>query len=151
MPKTIFDHLKSITKDKISWDSLSDEDKKSWDDYMITRWLSMNPDYLGFVNDLQMVRHNGIDSKVYYTMLINALPKKYAYVKYIKKPRTYEHKKELLGFLSSVFKISKRECLDYIELFRTLGLTDEFESLLQTHGIQAEDIKKLRKEMFDDE
>lgn len=151
MAKSIFDHLKAITKDKIQWDSLSEEDKKSWDDYMITRWLSMNPNYLGFVNDLQMIRQNGIDSKMYYNMLINALPKSYVYVKYIKKPRTYENKKELLGFLSSVYNVSKRECLDYMELFHTLDMKDDFEYLMQIHGIQDEDKKKLRKEMFDDE
>lgn len=151
MAKSIFDHLKAITKDKIQWDSLSEEDKKSWDDYMITRWLSMNPAYLGFVNDLQMIRQNGIDSKTYYTMLLNALPKSYVYVKYIKKPRTYENKKELLAFLASVYNISKRECLDYIELFHKLDMKEDFEYLMQAHGIQDEDKKKLRKEMFDDE
>lgn len=149
MAKTIFDHLKAITKDKVEWDSLSEEDKKSWDDYMITRWLSMTPGYIPFLNDLQMIRGSNLKSKDYYNMLLYSLPNKYTYVKYIKKPRTYETNKNLLEFFSSYYKISKRESLDVINIFRKLKLNMEFEELMVNHGIQEETKKELRKEMFD--
>lgn len=149
MAKTIFDHLKGITKEKVKWNSLDDADKKSWDDYMITRWLSMSPDYIRYINDLQIVRNSGIRSEDYYNMLFYSLPKKFNYVKYIKKSRIFEDKKELIDFFSNAYSVSKRECLDYIELFHILDMKNEFDLLLQTHGIQAEDKEKLRKEMFD--
>jgi hypothetical protein len=150
MAKTIFDHLKSITKDKIQWDSLSEEDKKSWDDYMITRWLSMTPDYIPFLNDLQMIRGSTFKSKDYYNMLLYSLPNRYAYVKYIKKPRTYESNKDLLEFFASHYKISKREALDMMNIFRTLNLKNEFESMLSMCGLQENEKKKLIKELFND-
>jgi hypothetical protein len=84
MAKSIFDHLKAVSKEKIPWDSLSESDKKSWDDYMITRWLSMNVDYVHYMNELQMLRTNEVRSKDYYNMLLYSLPTKYAYIKYIK-------------------------------------------------------------------
>jgi hypothetical protein len=150
MAKTIFDHLKGITKDKTPWDSLSEEDKKSWDDYMITRWLSMIPEYIPFLNDLQTIRGTHLKSKDYYNMLLYSLPNKYVYVKYIKKPRTYETKKELLDFFSSYYKISKRESLDIIHIFRTLNLENEFDSMLSIRGLQENEKKKLIKELFND-
>lgn len=150
MAKHIFDHLKGITKDKIPWDSLSDADKKSWDDYMITRWLSMYPEYVEYINELQAIRSAGMDSREYYTMLLYSLPKKYSYIKYIKKPNTFEKKKELLTFLSNAYKTSKRECLDIINIFRSLKLNDEFDSIMKMHGLQEDEKEKLRKEMFDD-
>lgn len=149
MAKHIFDHLKGVTKDKLSWNSLSDADKKSWDDYMITRWLSMYPEYIEYVNELQSIRNTGMDSREYYNMLLYSLPKKYSYIKYIKKPNTFENKKELLTFLSNAYKTSKRECLDIINIFRSLKLNDEFDVLMQTHGLQEDEKEKLRKEMFD--
>lgn len=149
MAKTIFDHLKGITKDKIPWDSLSDDDKKSWDDYMITRWLSMNPEYISYVNEIQLLRNSGIHSKEYYNILYYSLPAKIQYIKYIKKSRTFENKKDLIDFFVKVYKTSKRECLDIIEIFNTLQLKSEFDQLMIKYGIQEDNAEKLRKDLFD--
>lgn len=149
MAKHIFDHLKGITKDKSSWDSLSEADKKSWDDYMITRWLSMNVDYLDFLNELQMINNSFMTPKEYYNMLLYSLPKKYTYIKYVKKPNTFENKKKLLTFLSSVYSVSKRECLDIIDIFCTLKLEKEFENIMSKYGLQPDEKEELRKELFD--
>jgi hypothetical protein len=110
----------------------------------------MNIDYVHYMNELQMLRTNEVRSKDYYNMLLYSLPTKYAYIKYIKKPNTLESKKELLTFLSTVYKVSKRECLDIIELFRILKLNDEFERILTMHGIQENDKDQLRKELFNE-
>lgn len=150
MSKTIFDHLKGITIDKTPWDLLSDGDKKSWDDYMITRWLSMKMEYVQYLNEIQQYRSAGLNDKDYYNLLFYTLPQKSTYYKYVKRPRTFENKKELLKFFSSVFKVSYRESLDIINIFTKLKLTSEFDELLRKHGIQEEDKEKLRKEMFND-
>lgn len=150
MSKTIFDHLKGITIDKTPWNSLSDGDKKSWDDYMITRWLSMKMEYVQYLNEVQQYRSAGLNDKDYYNLLFYTLPQKSTYYKYVKRPRTFENKKELLKFFSSVFKVSYRESLDIINIFTKLKLTSEFDELLRKHGIQEEDKEKLRKEMFNE-
>lgn len=149
MSKTIFDHLKGITVNKVSWEMLSDGDKKSWDDYMITRWLSMRMEYVEYLNEIQMYRSSGMTNENYYNLLLHTLPKKSAYYKYVKRPKTFENKKELLKFISSVFKVSYRESLDIIQLFVKLNLTSEFDELLQKYGIQHEEREKLRKDLFD--
>ena len=50
----IFDWLKQITYEKQSWDSFTEEDRTSFNPYMIHRFLSMNPDYIEFVNLVQV-------------------------------------------------------------------------------------------------
>lgn len=150
MARTIFDHLKGVTSNKTEWASLSEDDKKSWDDYMVTRWLSMKPEYLEYLNEIQVYRNSGLNNQEYYKLLFYSLPNYSTYYKYIKRPRTYELKKELLSFFSNVYKVSFRESLDITTLFRNLKLNAEFDELLLKYGIQEEQKIKLRKELFDE-
>lgn len=150
MTKTIFDHLKGVTCNKVRWEELSDADKKTWDDFMITRWLSMKVDYLEFLNEIQLYRSAGIEGETYYNLLFHVLPKESTYYKYTKRPRTFEEKKNLLKFFSLVYKVSFRECLDIINLFRKLNKQSEFELLLEKYGVQTEDRETLKKELFND-
>ena len=55
MAKTLFDHLNAITKDQDPkyFDTLSEEDKKTWSNYMIHRFLSMDYDFVEAIADLQ--------------------------------------------------------------------------------------------------
>ena len=51
MAKGLFDHIKAITQyqDPKYFDKLDDEDLKSWSNYMIHRFLSMNPDWIDLI------------------------------------------------------------------------------------------------------
>ena len=53
--KTIFDHLKQLTENNnnLYYDNLSGDDKKTYNTYMITRFLSMNENWIDFVNYIQ--------------------------------------------------------------------------------------------------
>ena len=66
--KTIFDHLSGITDKKTPWDKLSEVDRKSFSPYMINRWLSMNPNYLDLVNELQQYTIGQLDARETYTL-----------------------------------------------------------------------------------
>ena len=55
-PKTLFDHIKQITEKKVSkgyWESLSESEEKSFSTYLVNRYLSMNMNWIDFVNSLQ--------------------------------------------------------------------------------------------------
>ena len=54
-PKGLFDHVEAIyTNQRIDYfDNLSDGDKKSYNNYMVNRFLSMNVHQAPFVNELQ--------------------------------------------------------------------------------------------------
>ena len=51
MAKTLFDHLNAISKDQKPdyFKDLSEEDKKTWSNYMIHRFLSMNYDFVDLI------------------------------------------------------------------------------------------------------
>ena len=51
---TIFDWLKEVSYNKSPWDSFSNEQKKSFEPYMINRFLSMNKEYIELINYIQI-------------------------------------------------------------------------------------------------
>ena len=55
MSKSLFDHIKQITdvQNPNYWSDISDEDKKSWSNYMVNRFLSMKMDWIDIVNEVQ--------------------------------------------------------------------------------------------------
>ena len=55
MAKTLFDHIKAITQsqDPNYFDKLEEGDLKTWSNYMIHRFLSMNADWITTIADLQ--------------------------------------------------------------------------------------------------
>jgi hypothetical protein len=55
MAVTLFDHIKQITdvQNPKYWDKLEDADKKTWSNYMVLRFLSMNTDWVSTVAQLQ--------------------------------------------------------------------------------------------------
>ena len=55
MAKSLFDHIKAITsvQSPTYWDTLEDDDKKTWSNYMVHRFLSMNPDWIEVLSEIQ--------------------------------------------------------------------------------------------------
>ena len=53
--KSLFDHIKQITsiQNPNYWNDISEDDKKTWSNYMVHRFLSMNMDWIELVNELQ--------------------------------------------------------------------------------------------------
>ena len=53
--KTLFDHIKQITnvQNQLYWDNITDDDKKTWSNYMVHRFLSMKAEWIEVVNEIQ--------------------------------------------------------------------------------------------------
>ena len=81
--KSLFDHINQITKvqNPNYWDEISKEDKKSWSNYMVNRFLSMKTDWIEVVNELQ--KYN-LQPKELYKLYTNILPKTRQWLKYTK-------------------------------------------------------------------
>ena len=82
--KTIFEHLSGIKEKKVSWNSLSDMDKKTFSPFIINRWLSMNTDLLPIVNILQKYTIGLLSARDVYKVYFDYLPKQKTFDKYIK-------------------------------------------------------------------
>ena len=79
-----FDHIKNLhTKQRI-WDNFNDEEKKSFNIYIINKALSMNPNYLDIVNMVQRYTNNMLNPKEVFNLYYDLLPKKFRFHKWIK-------------------------------------------------------------------
>ena len=109
-----FDHIKNLHTKQRSWDDFNDEEKKSFNIYIINKALSMNPNYLDIVNMVQRYTNNMLNPKEVFNLYFNLLPNKFRFYKWIK--GTKDKNKEKYQILAQHFKCSSREVKDYIKL-----------------------------------
>jgi hypothetical protein len=134
----IFDWLKQITYEKQPWDSFTEEDKTSFNPYMMHRFLSMNPEYIEFVNLIQNIPYT--EKEKIYKLYLYMIPKKNMFLKYIKSSRT-KTKEELLKHLASHYECSLREADEYYHMHHS----DTIKGILKKRGVEDKEIKKLLK------
>ena len=134
----IFDWLKQITYEKQSWDSFTEEDKVSFNPYMIHRFLSMNPEYIEFVNLIQNIPYT--EKEKIYKLYLYMIPKQDMFLKYIKSTKT-KTREELLQHLASYYDCSLREADEYYHMLHN----DTIKGILKKKGIDDKEIKKLLK------
>jgi len=139
--KSLFDHLGGITYKKDKWESLSEMDKKSFEMYMVNRFLSMNLDYLELVNEIQRYTNGQLKSRELYKVYLDILPKKKSFDKYIKGKSESKWDKNVIKYLCEYFKLSSREVEDYLEILSK----DEVKSIIQKFGVDKKEIDKWLK------
>ena len=135
---TIFDWLKEITYNKSKWESFTGEDKESFNCYMIHRFLSMNPEYIEFVNLVQTFPYS--DKEKTYNIYLYMLPKNNMFFKYIKSSKK-KKQESLLKHVANYFECSLGEAEEYIDILRESGV----KSILTKLGIEEKEQKKLLK------
>ena len=140
--KSLFDHINQITsvQNPNYWDEISDEDKKSWSNYMVNRFLSMKTDWIELVNELQ--KYN-LKPKELYKLYTNVLPKGKRWLKYTKGRNQMEHPNWLINIVANHEEISKKDAVEFIEmLMLTEGGMLELGELSRKWGIEEKKIKK---------
>lgn len=135
---TIFDWLKEITYNKSKWESFTEEDKKSFEPYMIHRFLSMNPEYIEFVNLVQTFPYS--DKEKIYSIYLYMIPKNNMFFKYIKSSKK-KKQESLLKHIANYFECSFGEAEEYIDILRESGV----KSILTKLGVEEKEQKKLLK------
>jgi len=141
--KSLFDHIKQITsvQNPKYWEEISDEDKKSWSNYMTNRFLSMNMDWVELVNELQ--KYN-LKPKELYKLYTNILPKGNKWLKYTKGRNQMDHPSWLINIVANQEKFSKREAYDMIEmLYLTEGGMLELGEICTKWGVEPKKIEDL--------
>lgn len=103
--KTLFDHINQVTqhKKKDYWTSLSEADKKTFSVYMVNKFLSMNVEYVELINEIQTYN---LQPKQLYDVLMDLLPKKKVWSKYIKGSTRDE---ESVKILSEHYELGMRD------------------------------------------
>lgn len=136
--KDLFGWLKEITLYKSDIGDITEDSWKSFQPFMVNRYLSMNPDYIEIVNYIQ--KFSNSPKHQFYTMYKNIIPKKQVYLKWIGNKKQSQNV-ELVEKLSKYFVISKREIVDYLEILKKKDIKEILESM----GEDEKDIKKLLK------
>lgn len=147
MPLTIFDHIGKLYSkyDPTFWDSLDNESKKSFNVYMLNRWLSMYPANVEIVNELQKYMLNMSKEDIYrfYTSILDNKNK--PFLKYIK-IRKKQYPTELLNIICKYYQESIKQAKSRVELLllKPDGV-DRIKKFLSYRGYDSKEISKLIK------
>lgn len=141
---TLFDHLSFITDKKVSWDSLSDVDKKSFSPYMINRFLSMNRDFIELVNEFQKYTIGTLESREVYKLYSDVLPKQKQFNKYIKGKKSDKYNPELVELIANHYLISEQVAVEYLDMLFETSL-NTVKEIVKKYGKSDKEISKLLK------
>jgi hypothetical protein len=136
--KNVFDWLKEINSTKSHPDTFTNQDWDIWNSYMVHRFLSMNPDYIELVNEVQALPPS--NKKQIYSIYREYIPKNNKWSKYVKSS-SKEFDKDLILQLKKHFNVSIREIKDYLKILDK----KEIQSILNKQGLEEKEIKKLLK------
>ena len=138
---TIVEWINQILVYKTPWEKIDESDYKSFNSFIINRWLSMDNDFIEVVNFFQKYSIGLLEPKDTYRWYCDVLPKGKRFNKYIKGKGQKKYNKELVETVCKYFEVSKKECIGYIELMKK----NELKYLLELYGKEPKQIKKLLK------
>ena len=141
--KSLFDHIKQITdvQNPNYWDDISDEDKKSWSNYMVNRFLSMKMDWIDIVNEVQKYQ---MEPEMLYKVYTNIFPKGKQWLKYIKGDKKMKYPKWVYETVAKHLQISMREANDAVEMYEiSAGGQAELADILFKYGVEEREVRKL--------
>lgn len=138
----LLDHLNNITYKKISWENLEDSDKKSFNPYMINRFLSMEIGYIEIVNFFQKYIYN-LSNKTIYKLYLNFFPKKRLYNKYISKTKENKYDDRIYEVIQLRYNVSKQRADEYIQLLSK----DTLKNMIVKTGHDEKQANKMIKKI----
>ena len=141
--KNLFDHINAITSQQHPnyWDDISNEDKKSWSNYMVNRFLSMKMDWVELVNEVQKYQ---LKPKELYKVYTDILPKKKQWLKYIKGDKSMKYPKWVYEIVAKHLEVSLREAAGAVEMYEiSHGGQAELIDILIKYGRTEEEIRKI--------
>ena len=136
---TLFDWLNQILLHKKNWEDFDDAEKKTFNTFMINRFLSMSEDFVDAVNICQEHTFQMEDKDVY-NLYKKLIPKQKKFLRYIKGKKD-KYPKKLLRFLAEHYEVSQREIIEYMPMISK----EHINSLGQQYGKNKKQIKELMK------
>lgn len=133
-----FTVLKYITSEKKPWKDLTQEEQDLFNPYLCHRFLSMNPDYVDFVNIVQTVPYTSKEK--IYNIYLYTIPKKDMWLKYIKSTKA-KKQETLLKHVAAYYECSLGEAEEYVDILGNSGVF----TILKKLGVEDKEIKKLLK------
>lgn len=148
--KTLFDHIKQLTSqsDTQYFKNLSEEDKKTYNVYMINRFLSMNMDWIEIVNEIQQysqqLKQDGI-----HRIYDEIIPKTKIYLKYVKPNTEKKYNKQVIEILKKYYELGSGQVEEYYDIFlKSPETIQKLLDIVKLYGVQEEDFKKIEKDLY---
>ena len=144
--KKLFDHLNAITseQDPKYFDKLSEEDLKSWSNFMINRFLSMKPEWVELIATLLPLTQT-LQPKEMYKLYISVIPKGKQYLKYIKGKAEEKYEEFLVELIKREFSVPETQAIEYIEiLYATREGRENIKYICEKYGTDKKQITKLK-------
>jgi hypothetical protein len=136
----LFDWLKEITTNKTPWENFSEKDRESFNVFMINRYLSMDVNYIEFVNYVQTIPFT--EKEKYYTIYCQMIPKKNVFLKYTKSNKKIKPQ-EVVEYIAKYYECSLGEADHYIDIIREPGVRH----ILWEMGVDVKEQDKLIKKL----
>ena len=140
--KGLFDHINAIYQDqrKDYFSTLSEGDKKSYSNYMVNRFLSMNIHQLPLVNEIQ--KYN-LDPAVHYLFYASTIPRGRQFNKYVKSKAEDKYEKWLIELVAKHYTISQDEAIFYLDIYYEQD-KPALKELCEKYGVDPKVIKKAK-------
>lgn len=146
MAKKLFDHIKAITdeQDPDYFDSLKEEDLKSWSNFMINRFLSMKPEWIELIATILPLSQT-LEPKEMYKLYINIIPKGKHFLRYTKGKAEEKYEDFIVNLIKNEYLCSERQANDYLEvLYSSKEGRENIKYICEKYGISKKDITKLK-------
>jgi len=138
---TIIEWMNQLLVHKKSWDSFSELDQKSFNSFIINRWLSMDKEFIEIVNVFQKYAIGTLEPREVYKWYCDILPKGKRFNKYIKGKSDKKYDDWLIETLRTHFHESKNHIKDYLNLISK----EELINILRLYGTDSKKIKSINK------
>lgn len=149
--KSLFDHVKAIrqVQDPNYYINLSEDDRKSFNHFMILRALSMDESIVEDMAQLYQI-FDKIPSPQFYQLLIALVPRSNRFYPWVKS-KVMKHDKILLELVAKRFKISKYQANDYVNiLLRSEAGQIELVNICKFFGLEDKEIEEMFEEKKDE-
>ena len=143
---TLFSHLNAICdkKDPKYWDSLDESDKRTWSNYMIIRFLSMKPEWVELIADIQPYIQEA-PPKAMYLALIGLIPKTRAFLKYMKPASSEKYEDWIIELVARQYEVSLAEAEEYVHiLYQTTAGKLHIKEIAESYGTETKAISALK-------
>jgi hypothetical protein len=144
--KTPFEHINAIfTNQKVGYfDELNESDRKTFTPYVINMGISMNPDFLPYVNEVNKY-WDELGPREVYLFYSQLLPKGKQYNRWIKGKKDDSYEPWLVDLISKHFGVSNDESTSYLRIYyKSDAGRKDLQLLLESYGVDSKKIKKVK-------
>ena len=138
---TIIEWMNQLLVHKKHWNEFTEDEQKKFSPFIINRWLSMDKDFIEFVNIFQQYAIGTLEPREVYKWYCDVLPKGKRFNKYIKGKRDKKYDKELIDIICKDFECSKLEAKENLYFISK----EELIQILEKYGTDPKQIKNYCK------